>query len=188
MIYGKGINDADYVVCPKVEGIVKWCPFYSVWKGMLKRCYCKSKKSSHPTYVNTIVCDEWLRFSTFKAWMETQDWEGKQLDKDLKSDFCDIYSPKTCIFISKSLNVFINMDQITKSILLPGVSVSTSGKYIARGKEFGKSVYIGGFDSEIMAHTAYINHKLSLVEKFTEDLGIRLLLVKYINSKRVCDA
>lgn len=184
MIYGKGINDADYPVRTNVNGLYQLCPFYSVWKGMLKRCYCTSKKSSHVTYENITVSNEWLRFSNFREWMIQRDWKGKQLDKDLLCNGSNLYSEKSCIFISKAVNVFLNMNQRTNSPYLGGVSLSSSGKFTARGKEFGKSVYLGSFDSEIAAHRKYINHKLGMIDKITDDCELKVMLVNYVNSKR----
>ncbi|UZZ63964.1 hypothetical protein A71_158 [Escherichia phage A7_1] len=98
MVYGKGINDAGYNVRPDE----KMCPFYMRWMSMLQRCYDQGALSRDPSYEGTTVCEEWLRFSNFKAWMQTKDWKGKCLDKDLKGG--KVYSPETCLFISGDLN------------------------------------------------------------------------------------
>lgn len=60
-----------------------------------------------PTYIGCQVCDEWKVFSNFKAWMEQQDWEGKELDKDLLFSGNKTYSPETCVFVSSAVNNFI---------------------------------------------------------------------------------
>lgn len=90
LIYGAGINDADYQT--QVVGYVEgkrcsiWrCPYYVKWKSMLKRAYCQKFHKKEPTYTNCKVCEEWLLFSNFKAWVDKQsnrDWEDKHLDKD----------------------------------------------------------------------------------------------------------
>ena len=117
LVYGVGINDADYIVCiyeelPRTNGkqnqkIVWRCPFYSRWMSMLRRCYSKAYQEKQPSYKGCSVCEEWLTFSNFKSWMETQDWEGKQLDKDLLVYKNKIYSPETCVFIDQRLNTFL---------------------------------------------------------------------------------
>jgi hypothetical protein len=38
--------------------------------------------------------------------MQGQDWEGKQLDKDLLIVGNKLYSPETCVFVSKITNTF----------------------------------------------------------------------------------
>ena len=40
-IFGIGINDACYQVQPFINGKQVTCPFYRVWKNMMKRCYSK---------------------------------------------------------------------------------------------------------------------------------------------------
>ena len=80
-VYGVGINDADYTIKPTIENNRSKCMYYEKWIKMLQRCYSKSYQEKHPSYKGCSVCEEWLTFSNFKAWMETQDWKGKSLDK-----------------------------------------------------------------------------------------------------------
>ena len=111
VLYGKAVNDADYVVKYRdvIEGKIKHkcCPIYSVWKDLMRRCLCQDYKDKHPAYTDTTCCEEWLLFSNFKSWMEQQDYEGKQLDKDLLVYENKVYSPETCVFVSKEVNVFM---------------------------------------------------------------------------------
>lgn len=41
---------------------------YSVWNGMLNRCYNEVNQLSHPTYIGCTVCDEWHNFQIFAEW------------------------------------------------------------------------------------------------------------------------
>ena len=117
LVCGVGNNDSDYVVT-KFETIVVngklkqkliWvCPYYRVWKGMLERCYSIKYQESQPTYIGCSVTDEWLTFSAFKNWMEKQNFEGMQLDKDLLIEGNKVYSPETCVFVSGMVNNFIH--------------------------------------------------------------------------------
>lgn len=109
-VYGIGINDADYPVnITEGEGkqrkIIWRCAYYQKWVNMLDRV-----NGSHyrPSYVETSVCEDWLNFSAFKSWMEQQDWQGKELDKDLKGDGT-LYSPETCVFVSKKVNMLVQL-------------------------------------------------------------------------------
>lgn len=75
---------------------------------MLTRCYRKEYKEEFTTYQGCTVTEEWLLFSNFRAWMETQEWEGKQLDKDLLGGGVGKnYSPASCSFLSPYLNSLI---------------------------------------------------------------------------------
>lgn len=117
---GWGVNDADYVVFSKITKIK--CPVYSVWHRMLYRAltsnggYCKC-------YDSVSICDEWKYFSVFKGWVEKQPaWLGLSLDKDMLNSNIHTYSPETCIFIPKWLNVFIVNSTRSKTGLPMGVS------------------------------------------------------------------
>lgn len=123
LVKGVGVNDADYKVKYTIKcehlGITKIvCPFYKVWLNMLNRCYSKKR---HRCYSDSFVCEEWLVFSKFKSWMEKQDWEGKQLDKDLLLDGNKEYNPNFFCFIPKNLNLFITERKVTKGLYPIGV-------------------------------------------------------------------
>ena len=101
-----GVNDADYTVIPTVNGKQVVCTFYRAWTAMLKRCYNPTYQANNPTYIGCTVCDEWLTFSNFKKWMMRQDFQGKQLDKDLLVKGNKLYSPETCVFVDGMINTF----------------------------------------------------------------------------------
>ena len=44
---------------------------------------------------------------SFRAWMMQQDWEGKQLDKDILVPGNKMYSPDTCVFVGGVVNGFL---------------------------------------------------------------------------------
>lgn len=80
---------------------------YSVWMGMMSRCYSEKSHKEKPTYKDCLVCDEWLNFQNFAAWYDENypdDGDVYDLDKDVRSSGCKIYSPETCSFISHQKN------------------------------------------------------------------------------------
>jgi hypothetical protein len=81
-------------------------PHYNKWTGMYSRCYSPKSHSRAPTYKDCYVCVKWRWLSNFYEWMDSLDWEGKQLDKDLLGDTYE-YSPDNCCFISRELNNLI---------------------------------------------------------------------------------
>ena len=101
LVWGVGINDADYSVCPRVDGIHINCIYYQTWQSMLERCYSSKYQAKHPTYKSCTVCEEWLHFSNFRSWMVGQNHKGKFLDKDILELGNKIYSPETCIFVTR---------------------------------------------------------------------------------------
>lgn len=140
-VFGVGINDADYVTQPWNGGQRTICPFMRCWRNLLLRCYT----DRDPTYADCSVCDEWLTFSKFKAWMEVQDWEEKELDKDLLFKGNRVYSPDTCLFVTHEVNCFILENTGVKTELPLGVHYNKVNRlYVAQmnsGSTIGR--YIG---------------------------------------------
>lgn len=198
-ICGVGINDADYVV-NKYKGIIaedgnkKWvvvsrCPFYVVWKSMLNRGYDEKTKQKQPTYYDSSVCKEWHLFSTFKAWMETQDWQGKHLDKDILVPGNKIYSPETCIFVSRRLNSFVTDNAAARGEWPIGMHWNKkAGKFMAQCSNplTGKNEYLGYFTTPEDAFEAWRARKLENVLKLAavenlQDNIVEALINRYKN-------
>lgn len=180
-VYGVGINDADYPVARKVRGRQIICPIYSTWRNMIKRCYCKKYLASKPTYIGCSVCDEWLIFSNFKSWMDKQDWQGKQLDKDIIKIGNKVYSPETCAFVDRGTNMFLVDAGAIRGNYHAGVYLY--GRYnkfsVNCGNPFTKKRdFLGYFDCEKQATAAYIAKK--------KEHAIRLAGLQ--TDKRVADA
>lgn len=194
LVYGVGINDADYIVQVKVTVSAKgekvrqkrvWtCPFYVKWTNMLVRCYSDKYQQKYPTYVGCIVCEDWLVFSNFKHWMVKQDYVGNQLDKDILFKDNKIYSPETCTFISSALNTFLT-DRISKRGNHPlGVSLKGAGKYQAQcNNGRGGNIYLGIYYTPEEAHEAWRAYKHSLAVELakqqTDPRVAEALVVRY---------
>ncbi len=170
LVYGVGINDADYNINEYVtidgKRKIAWrCPFYRTWADMLKRCYSDKYQSKYPTYKGCSACDEWLIFSQFKAWMETQDWEGKHLDKDLLTEGNKLYSPNTCVFVTQTVNLFTNDNGNARGIFMIGVCWNKrDGNFQSQCSNpfTHKREYLGHFTDELEAHLAWKSRKHEL--------------------------
>jgi len=175
LVHGVGVNDADYVVEKKetircVDGkrkqkLVWRCPYYRTWVNMLGRCYSDKLQEKYPTYRGCSVSEEWLTFSVFKSWMEKQDWEGNQLDKDLLLEGNKLYSPETCVFVSPMVNKFTNDRGAARGEWLIGVCWDKKkAKFMSLcGNPFTKKQeYLGLFTCEQEAHQAWLKRKLEL--------------------------
>lgn len=174
LVYGVGINDADCTIqsIDHTTGLKKTCPFYRRWICMLQRCYSEKFQEKRPTYKGCTVCKEWLTFSNFKAWMEGQDWKGKQLDKDLLVDGNKVYSPETCVFVHGVLNSFILDNGICKGDHMVGVYFDKSrNKFKSQcSNPITKRLeYLGRFSSEIEAHLKWRSRKLELVDLMQQE-------------------
>lgn len=158
LICGIGINDANYQVSKKLNGKSVVCKFYRTWTAMINRCYSPDFVKKHPTYINCEICDDWKYFSKFKAWMERQDWQGKQLDKDLLVKGNKIYSPDTCLFVDSQVNNFIIENDVNRGRFMIGVSFHKITKKLAatcRSNTERKNIHLGLFDDELSAHLAW---------------------------------
>lgn len=167
IVCGIGVNDADYQVtlCDS-QGKRVICPYYQVWRSMLKRCYCPIFLRKQPTYVGCSVDSAWHLFSVFKTWMQSQDWENKVLDKDLSSQGNKHYSAETCLFVSQALNNLLCLHNKNRGNLPLGVSYANRGKkqvLIAQCSFYGKKKHLGYFSSVEAAAEAYKQAKLGYI-------------------------
>ena len=200
LVYGVGINDADYAVQRKeslgyVNGKQKqkliWiCPFYRTWKGMLERCYSIKYQELRPTYIGCSVTDEWKTFSNFRSWMEKQDFVDKHLDKDLLFEGNKIYSPETCVFVSGVVNSFTTDCGAARGEWLIGVHWDKkSGKFRSRccNPFTKKQEHLGLFTCEQESHEAWLKRKLELayeISAIQEDPRVAESLInRYSNYK-----
>jgi hypothetical protein len=169
-IYGIGINDASYLVCPIINGKKIRCPYYTVWSQMIERCYSDGYKDKNPTYKKCSVAKDWHLFSSFKDWMMTQNWIGKQLDKDILVAGNKMYSSESCLFVSSQINTLL-IDCGSKRGKCPqGVNlIKTSGMYRAACSVSGTKKYLGHFKTAELAESRYLSFKSELIRKNAYD-------------------
>ena len=195
LVFGVGINDADYVTHKwetiEVNGKRKWklvwyCPYHRVWHSMLQRCCSPKFQECFPTYRGCSVSEEWMRFSNFRAWMEAQDFEGMQLDKDLLFEGNKVYSAETCVFVTKAVNSF-TIDRGNDRGEWPIGVYWEKGKFrsMCSNPFTKKREHLGYFDCEIEAHQAWLNRKLELARLLaaeqTDDRVAKALVERYTN-------
>ena len=169
-VYGVGINDANYTVINRIRVDGKYkitgqCPFHRTWLSMLARCYSKSNLVRYLTYKDCLVCEEWLTFSTFKKWMESQDYKGKQLDKDLLVQGNKLYSPETCVFVDAKINTFtVDSAKSRGRYMIGACWYKDKNKFRANCSNpfTGKSDHLGYFTDELSAHLAWKKRKHEL--------------------------
>ena len=164
-VFGVGINDSPEPVGRTVNGSRVHCHYYTTWQEMLRRVYSPRSLAKYPTYADCSVCEEWLLFSNFKAWMETQDWEGKCLDKDIIRPGNKHYSPETCCFIEHRTNLLITRKQRDRGRWPIGVSYHTrANAFYAHCRIPGKgTTHLGTFKTPEDAHRAYVAKKVEIL-------------------------
>lgn len=160
LIYGVGINDADY---PTQRKNPYWkCPYLQRWKCMLERCYSTKFHLNRPTYIGCGVCEDWKTFSNFRKWLISQEelhgsLDGLHLDKDIIDPDNKIYSPDKCAFVSGVVNTFVT----DRGEYPLGVCLRPSGRYQSQcGNPFiGEQITLGTFNTPEEAHEAWRNCK-----------------------------
>ena len=177
LVYGVGVNDLGYRVHVREEltkngGKRSWktvfqCKYYTAWKSMLQRCYSKKFLERNPSYIGTSVCSEWLYATSFKKWMEQQDWHGKSLDKDIIAPGSKLYSPETCAFVLPATNTFVIARDASRGEYPIGVHLlKRTGRYLAScGNPFtGKQENLGYFSTPEEAHEVWRKRKHELAQ------------------------
>ena len=134
LVYGVGVNDADYtvVIAEKIGSkqiqIYK-CRYYMVWESMLKRCYSLDWSGKYPTYEGLSVCEEFKTFSLFRMWMvnnKIKEGDNRlQLDKDILYPANRVYSPSTCAFVPQFINMTLNICERSSGDMPKGVECYT---------------------------------------------------------------
>ena len=177
LVYGVGTNNADYAVVKyettEVNGVKKqklvWrCAYYQAWKHMIERCYSAKLQEQYPTYRGCTVSNDWLVFSKFKAWMEKQDWEGKDLDKDILIEGNKVYSADTCVFVTRMVNTFTIDRGAARGDWSIGVHWhKAAGKFrsMCSNPFTRKQESLGLFKTEQEAHNAWAKRKLELAHE-----------------------
>lgn len=154
---------------------------------MLGRCYDEGFQSRLPSYKGCHVTEDWLYLSKFENWLLTQDWKGKQLDKDILFPNNKLYSPETCVFVDAKLNTFL-VDRASARGLYPiGVEWSKSrNKFRARCSNpfIGKTEHLGYFYDPMVAHLVWKKrkheHALTYAEQQTDPRIAEALRTRYL--------
>lgn len=129
-----GIYDIENVTNLNIRKQKRSSKYHRVWDSMLLRC---SDKDTRKCYKDCTVCNEWLIYSIFVAWMETQDWKDKQLDKDIRVPGNKHYSPETCVFVTGYIN---SMFTYNPNRDLPTGVHRRNDKFVSRTYINGKKV------------------------------------------------
>lgn len=145
------------------------CPYYSTWRRMLRRCY---SGLDHPAYDGCSVVDSWLSAFNFRRWMESREWEGLHLDKDILSPGNKMYSPETCAFVPQEINKLLLDRRSCRGDFPLGVSLRSNPHgwnfqkpYVAQISKSGKQTGLGYYDSPFLAHKAWQKAKVSEINE-----------------------
>ena len=188
-VYGVGVNDSDYVTQAIINGDVVVCPAYSAWKAMLYRVYSKASLERNPCYKGVVVCSEWLSFMGFRVWWIDNHVNGWSLDKDIIGSGKE-YSPECCIYVPSWINTITSDVASSRGDLMIGVSL-VGNRFRANCRHpFGLIPrHIGYFETEIEAHLAWKERKISVINSLKGEMDkidarIHGRLIKIIGGKK----
>lgn len=165
LVFGIGINDADYPVRTIVNGKSTLCPCYRTWHDVCRRVYSKVLHKKRPTYIGATLCSEWISFMEFKSWMETQNWAALQLDKDIILPKNKHYAPEMCCFVTQAINCLLTDAASARGNYPIGVYFRKDSKrFVSQLHKGGKQqIYLGMFDTAEEASEAYNHAKADYV-------------------------
>lgn len=147
---------------------------YRTWHGMIKRCYNESNFIKHPTYKDCTVHSDWHNFQNFAKWFYENYKDGFQMDKDYTCFDNKVYSQDTCVFIPQELNKLFSYTKVSKTKTMVGVD-KVGSRFKASLNKGKNKIYLGYFDTEIEAFSAYKKAKEDYVKeqafKFRNDIG-----------------
>lgn len=139
-------------------------PLYSIYRGMLQRCY-DSNRDAYELYGGNgvVVCDQWIdNPKAFIEWALLNGWQkGLQLDKDIiarKNGWQpNLYSPDRCQFVTaknncnnRKSNKYIEYKGEIKSLMewseITGINHGTILSRLGRGWPVEKAFLNGRFN------------------------------------------
>lgn len=88
---------------------------YSCWHSMMQRCYDSEFHKTQQSYMGCSVSKVWHNYQVFAEWFELNypmDGGSYELDKDLKVAGNRVYSPESCMFIPKILNIKTSAEKV----------------------------------------------------------------------------
>lgn len=156
---------------------------YETWCSMFVRCYGSVTKKNRPTYDKITVCDEWHNFQIFARWYDDNyyevEGESMCLDKDIIVKGSITYSPETCVFVPRRINVLFTKSDGARSEYPIGVHRrKDTGKFASHCSVFRegskKQYYIGQFDSPDKAFQAYKEFKESYIKEVANEYKDRI--------------
>jgi len=136
------MGDGNYI-CGKTNNTTI---HYKTWSAMLKRCYDEKYHQKYPTYKDCNVCEEWHNFQNFGKWFDENYYEIEnekmQLDKDILIKGNKIYSPETCIFVPRRINLLFTKNNEIRGNHPIGVYYTKNKRFESKLKKNGKKIHL----------------------------------------------
>ena len=147
---------------------------YKYWENMIRRCYYEEQLKKNETYIECIVCEEWLCFDNFLKWFEENYYnvfnERMNLDKDILFKGNKIYSPQTCIFVPQRINtLFVKKDKNRGDLPIGVFWDEERQKYKATWRESDSKRKSKRFINLIVAFNCYKINKERVIKQVADE-------------------
>lgn len=184
LLHGVGIDNFE-----DTYGADQWS--YTVWEGMLDRCYNERSTRSRATYTDCAVATCWHRYSDFKVWFDKNCIAGYQLDKDILIPGNRVYSPDTCCFVPSYINNAVSWRRKRPKAGYPGVvifagefQVQIMHKSSTQLGELRMDALEAHCDWQRLKADAIDDHLRDYLREAAPDLRVVRALIKYVDRLR----
>ena len=136
---------------------------YLCWTAMIYRCHRPPKTRKTRSYLSTKIHEPWYCFQEFAAWCNSRPdflFQGWELDKDILFKGSKLYSPETCCFVPKDVNLLFVKKDISRGDL--PIGVCKNKKWYMAGCS---NKYLGIFNTVDEAFSAYKSEKESQIKE-----------------------
>ena len=167
-VFGVGYNSGGEYRTGENKKITR-C--YTVWRGMVERCYNPKKLIRRPNYVGCSVDERWLDYQSFAEWYYSHKYSGLgyQLDKDVLVQGNKIYSPETCCFVPREINMLFVSAARARGEFPQGVHYyKPLKKYKAIIRIHGNHEYLGYHNTPEEAYSVYKCRKEAHVKEMAD--------------------
>lgn len=159
------LADGTWAKYKQINRKTVWTKSGSVWNGINNRCNPNNAIQTiyAPEYIGCTMSENFKDFQFFVEWHMQQvgfNLKGYTIDKDSLVFGNKEYHEDKCVLIPQALNNFF-IQHPNKNGLPQGVCFHIASlKYCANLNSFGKTKYLGCFETPELAHNAYLNGKV----------------------------
>lgn len=144
---------------------------YLLWISIFNRCYSDYQLERRPSYKGCTIDERWHDFQDFAKWCDEHKYSdmGYQLDKDILVTGNKVYSPETCCFVPREINMLFTSAARARGKFPQGVDYyEPLNSYRSRVRIRDKLKHLGYYSTPNEAHEVYKKAKESHVKDMAE--------------------
>ncbi|MNG05095.1 AP2 domain protein [compost metagenome] len=151
---------------------------------MLRRVYDEKMLKNNPSYVDSVVEEEWNNFQNFAEFYNENYYEieGERvaLDKDILVKKNKAYSPETSLFVPQRINNLFVKPDLSKRELPIGVTFDKqTNKYKAQCGIGKRTKSLGRYNTPEESFNAYKTYKESVIKQVANEYKDKIPLKLY---------